>query len=76
MSKTRKPGGASVRESKAAALDTLVKKEQESERALLAAKKARLKALRLARDAAELAAPKAKAAPKEKTTTPKEAPKV
>ena len=52
----RKPhiiGGASVREQKAAALDAFVKQETEKRLAAEAVKTARLKALRLARDAAE-----------------------
>ena len=44
-------GGASVREQKAAALDALVKAELAGKRIADAAKTARLKALRLARDA-------------------------
>ena len=44
-------GGASVREQKAAALDALVKAELAKKRIADAAKTARLKALRLARDA-------------------------
>ena len=61
MTKAQRLGGASFRETKAAALDTLVKREQESKRDLLTAKMTRLKALRLARDAAALTeiAPKA-----------------
>ena len=53
--------GASVREQKAAALDALVKAELAKKRVADAAKTARLRALRLARDA-ELskATPKAK----------------
>jgi hypothetical protein len=68
MTKAQRLAGASFREFKAAALDTLVKREQESKRVALESKIARLKALRLARDAAEHAglAPKTKgAAPKE-----------
>ena len=44
-------GGASVREEKAAALDALVKGELAKNRVADAAKSARLRALRLARDA-------------------------
>ena len=53
MTKPQQAGGASVRELKAAALDALVKQELARKRASDAAKTARLKALRLARDAAE-----------------------
>ncbi|MBC7767500.1 MAG: hypothetical protein H7124_01795 [Phycisphaerales bacterium] len=60
MTKPQQAGGASVRELKAAALDALVKQELARKRASDAAKTARLKALRLARDAAE----KAEATPK------------
>jgi hypothetical protein len=49
--KTKNIGGASVRELKAAALDTLVKGELAKKRAADAAKMSNLKALRLARDA-------------------------
>jgi hypothetical protein len=54
--------GASVRELKAAALDAFVKQELSKKKAADAAKTARLRALRLARDAIEHAdlAPKAK----------------
>jgi hypothetical protein len=60
MTKPQK-GGASVREQKAAALDALVKDELAKKRIADAAKTARLRALRLARDA-ELSntAPKSK----------------
>ena len=51
--KAQKVAGPSVRELKAAALDALVKRELASRRASQASKMARLKALRLARDAAE-----------------------
>lgn len=51
--KARKAAGQSVGELKAAALDTLVKQELASKRAAQAEKMARLKALRLARDAAD-----------------------
>ena len=44
-------GGASVREMKAAALDAFIKTELEKKRVADAAKTARLRALRLARDA-------------------------
>jgi hypothetical protein len=62
MTKPQQAGGASVREQKAAALDALVKDELAKKRAADAAKTTRLRALRLARDAAEKAetAPKAK----------------
>jgi hypothetical protein len=53
MMKKQMVGGASVRELKAAALDAVVKRELARRRATDAAKTARLKALRLARDAAE-----------------------
>jgi hypothetical protein len=55
-------GGASVRELKAAALDAFVKQELAKKQAADSAKTARLRELRLARDAAEHAnpAPKAK----------------
>jgi hypothetical protein len=53
MTKPQQTGGASVRELKAAALDALVKQELARKRASDAAKTARLRALRLARDAAE-----------------------
>ena len=51
-------GGPSVRELKAAALDAFVKKELGEKQAADAAKTARLRALRLARDAAEHADPR------------------
>ena len=51
MTKPQQAGGASVRELKAAALDEFVKQELARKRAADAAKTARLKALRLARDA-------------------------
>jgi hypothetical protein len=57
MTKPQKVGGASVREQKAAALDLLVKQELAKKRAADAAKTARLRALRLARDAAEQTEP-------------------
>jgi len=57
MTKPQQAGGASVRELKAAALDALVKQELARKRASDAAKTARLKALRLARDAAEKVEP-------------------
>ena len=77
MKKTQLLGGASAREFKAAALDSLVKREQETKRTQLATKMAGLKALRLARDAAALTeiapkAPKTSKAPKSKSTAPKE----
>ena len=49
--KTKHAGGASVRELKAAALDSLVKTELAKKRAAEASKMSNLKALRLARDA-------------------------
>ena len=55
MTKPQQAGGASVREQKAAALDALVKDELAKKRAADAAKTTRLRALRLARDAAEKA---------------------
>lgn len=55
MTKPQKVGGASVREQKAAALDEFIKQELAKKRAADAAKTARLRALRLARDAAEKA---------------------
>jgi hypothetical protein len=64
MTKPQQTGGASVRELKAAALDALVKQELARKRASDAAKTARLRALRLARDAAE--AEKVEPAPKPK----------
>jgi len=60
MTKPQQAGGASVRELKAAALDALVKQELARKRASDAAKTARLRALRLARDAAEKVEPPAK----------------
>jgi hypothetical protein len=53
MTKPQKVGVASVRELKAAALDALVKQELAKRHAEDSAKTARLKALRLARDAEE-----------------------
>ena len=61
MTKPQKVGGASVREQKAAALDTFIKQELARKRAADAAKTARLRALRLARDAAEKPEPAPKA---------------
>jgi hypothetical protein len=61
MTKPQKIGGASVREQKAAALDMLIKQELAKKRAADAAKTARLRALRLARDAAEKTEPAPKA---------------
>ena len=49
--KTKTTGGASVREQKAAALDSLVKAELAKKRAADTAKISKLKALRLARQA-------------------------
>jgi hypothetical protein len=49
--KTKNAGGASVRELKAAALDTLVKAELAKKRAADATKMSNLKALRLAKEA-------------------------
>jgi len=68
MTKAKRLAGANFRDFKAAALDSLVKQEQASRHASLAAKTARLKALRLARDAAEQTdvAPKTKDAAAEK----------
>jgi len=71
MMKPQKVGGASVREQKAAALDELIKQELAKKRAADAVKTARLKALRLARDAAEQA--EAEAAPKIKRRVRKDA---
>lgn len=51
--KTLKNAGLSVRESKAAALDALVKQELTNRQDSEASKITRLKALRLARDAAQ-----------------------
>jgi hypothetical protein len=64
MTKPQQAGGASVRELKAAALDALVKQELARKRTADAAKTARMRALRLARDEAE----KAEVAPKAKRT--------
>jgi hypothetical protein len=49
--KTKSAGSASVREQKAAALDSLVKVELAKKRAADAAKMSKLRALRLAREA-------------------------
>ena len=49
--RTKNIGGASVRERKAAALDTLVKSELTKKRAAEATKMSNLKALRLAKEA-------------------------
>lgn len=49
--RTKNIGGASVREKKAAALDTLVKTELTKKRAAEATKMSNLKALRLAKEA-------------------------
>jgi hypothetical protein len=57
MTKPQKVGGASVREQKAAALDEFIRQELAKKRAADAAKTARLRALRLARDAAETPEP-------------------
>jgi len=70
MTKPQQTGGASVRELKAAALDALIKQELARKRASDAAKTARLRALRLARDAAE--AEKVATAPKPKRATRKD----
>jgi hypothetical protein len=51
--KSKPSSGASVRELKAAALDAVVKAELAKSRASQAAKMSNLKALRLARDAAQ-----------------------
>jgi hypothetical protein len=71
MTKPQQAGGASVREQKAAALDALVKDELAKRRAADAAKTTRLRALRLARDAAEKVeiAPKPKRAPRKGDST-------
>ncbi len=50
---TKSPGRASIREQKAEALDTFVKAELARKKEINAAKTARLKALRLARDEQE-----------------------
>jgi hypothetical protein len=52
VTKPQRTFGASVRDLKAAALDALVKRELAQKRAADAAKTSRLRALRLARDAA------------------------
>ena len=49
--RTKNIGGASVREKKAAALDTLVKSELTKTRAAAATKMSNLRALRLAKEA-------------------------
>jgi hypothetical protein len=69
MTKSLSTRGASVREQKAAALDTLVRQELAKKRAADAAKTARLKALRLARDAAAhtVAPERTPAAPEDET---------
>ena len=65
MTKAQKVAGASVRELKAAALDALVKQELTRKQNLQSSKMTRLKALRMARDAAEPeVAPKVKRAAK------------
>jgi len=70
MRKPQVAGGASVREQKAAALDAFIKQELAKKRAADAAKTARLKALRLARDAGENAdAPETKPAAQEDETS-------
>ena len=61
MTKPQKVGGASVREQKAAALDEFIRQELAKKRAADAAKTARLRALRMARDAAEKPEPAPKA---------------
>jgi len=70
MTKPQKVGGASVREQKAAALDLLVKQELAKKRAADAAKTARLRALRLARDAAEQTDPARKTKGARRDETP------
>jgi hypothetical protein len=72
--KTKIIGGASVRELKAAALDSLVKAELAKTRAADASKISRLKALRLAKDAEQIDSPP----PVEKTvrTWPRKSPPV
>jgi hypothetical protein len=64
MTKPQKPGSAAARKFKADDLNALVKREIEGKRAQLESKTARLKAQRLARDAAEpaVAEPKSKSA--------------
>lgn len=70
--KTKNSSGASVRELKAAALDTLVKGELAKKRAADATKMSNLRALRLARDAEqpdpELQAKEAKVKPTTRRT--------
>jgi hypothetical protein len=51
MMRTKNIGGASVREKKAAALDTLVKSELTKQRTAAATKMSNLRALRLAKEA-------------------------
>jgi hypothetical protein len=57
MMRTKNIGGASVREKKAAALDTLVKSELTKSRAAEATKMSNLRALRLAKEAEQPATP-------------------
>jgi len=72
--KTKSASGASVREQKAAALDSLVKTELAKKRASDSAKMLKLKALRLAREAElpepELLAPSKDPKPKRKRISP------
>ena len=71
MTKPQKVGGASVREQKAAALDEFIRQELAKKRSADAAKTARLKALRLARDAAEKPEPAKAKRDARKDETPK-----
>jgi hypothetical protein len=59
--RTKNIGGESVRERKAAALDTLVKTELTKKRTAEATKMSNLRALRLAKEAEQPAAPVLKA---------------
>ncbi|HEX3487278.1 MAG TPA: hypothetical protein VHT51_19635 [Micropepsaceae bacterium] len=68
--RTKNIGGASVREKKAAALDTLVKNELTKTRAAEATKMSNLRALRLAKEAEQPSSPTAEDA-KIKFLTPK-----
>ena len=72
--KTKSASGASVREQKAAALDSLVKTELAKKRSADAAKMLKLKALRLAREAElpepELLAPIKEPKPRRKRLFP------
>jgi hypothetical protein len=77
--KSKSAGGASVREQKAAALDSLVKAELAKKRAADAAKISKLKALRLAREAempeSEIVVPRAEAVPRRGTRRKAETPR-